>query len=92
MGSLPERGELLRALLARLDAWTPRAADPALLAAWRGYNVTLGRAVRVRQGERVWDGVAEDIDAQGALLLRTAAGRQERLLAGDVTLQADELG
>ena len=51
LGRPAERGELLRALLARLDAWTPRAADPALLAAWRGYNVTLGRAVRVRQGD-----------------------------------------
>jgi BirA family biotin operon repressor/biotin-[acetyl-CoA-carboxylase] ligase len=92
LGRTPDRGDLLHGLLARLDAWIPRAADPALLAAWRARNVTLGRQVRVQQGDQVLDGLAEDIDPQGALLLRTADGTQHRLLAGDVTLHNTESG
>ena len=47
--------------------------------------MTLGRPVRVRMGDRDVDGVAEDLDASGALLVRTAAGL-ERVLTGDVVL------
>jgi len=61
-------------------------ADTAgLLAQWRRRSATLGRHVRVVGREEV-AGVAEDIDADGALLLRTAQGVR-RVLAGDVSLR-----
>jgi BirA family biotin operon repressor/biotin-[acetyl-CoA-carboxylase] ligase len=40
--------------------------------------------VRVRTDRAELRGVAEDIDAAGALLVRTPEGRLERVLAGDV--------
>lgn len=92
LGREPGRGALLRGLLERLDAWAPRAAEPALLDAWRARSVTLGKAVRIQQGTQFWDGWADDIDAQGALLLRMADGTRQRVLAGDVSLRdRDEL-
>jgi biotin-(acetyl-CoA carboxylase) ligase len=47
-----------------------------------------GRPVRVRDlaGPEL-SGLAEGIDADGALLVRCDDGRTERVLAGDVTLQ-----
>lgn len=57
--------------------------DPgAVLDEWRTRTVTLGQRVRVTAPNPI-QGVAEDIDADGALLVRTASGTR-RVLAGDV--------
>ena len=57
--------------------------DPgAILMEWRARTETLGRTVRVEAAEP-FDGVAEDIDTDGALLVRTTTGLR-RVLAGDV--------
>jgi len=76
------------ALLGRLEAWLDRhAADgfAPVRAAWRELSDTLGREVRVRSSGEELTGVAEDVDAQGALLVRTSAGLQ-RVLSGDVEM------
>lgn len=86
LGHSADRGALLADLLARLDGWRPQLAAPALLDAWRARSVTLGRRVAITSGEERLAGVAEDIDAGGALLLRLESGEVRRLLAGDVTL------
>lgn len=83
----PDRGDLLSRLLPRLDHWTPLMADHRLLAAWRGYNVTLGCRVTARAADHERIGLAEDIDENGALLLRLDDGQLHRLLAGDVTIR-----
>ena len=44
-------------------------------AEWAARLVTLGHAVRVSAGDRVLEGLAEAVDADGALLLRLADGR-----------------
>jgi BirA family biotin operon repressor/biotin-[acetyl-CoA-carboxylase] ligase len=89
-----ERGEpvprtlFAAALLSGLEAWLDRHAAEGFApvrAAWRELSDTLGRDVRVRAAGEELVGRAEDVDAQGALLVRTAAGLQ-RVLAGDVEL------
>jgi BirA family biotin operon repressor/biotin-[acetyl-CoA-carboxylase] ligase len=63
--------------------------DPAeILAEWRSRAVTLGQTVRVEVPGPPVDGVAEDIDAAGALLVRTAFGIR-RVLAGDLVTHGD---
>ena len=78
--------ELLRALD---DLYTSvqREGFAPVLAAWREYAVTLGQEVRVigPAGEE-FEGVASDIDAEGALLIDTEQG-QRRVLAGDVSIR-----
>ncbi len=91
---LLERGQPApRALLAAacftaLEDWLDRHAEEGFAPirdAWRERSVTLGREVVVKEASRELRGVAEDIDATGALLVRGPAGL-ERVLAGDVTL------
>jgi len=72
------RDVLLESLRRRLARWS--VAPPAeVLDRWRRLSVTLGREVRVELPGRVLEGVAEDIDDTGALIV---AG--EHVSAGDV--------
>jgi BirA family transcriptional regulator, biotin operon repressor / biotin---[acetyl-CoA-carboxylase] ligase len=89
---LLERGEpapralFAAALLTSLETWLDRHAEEGfgpVREAWRARSVTIGQDVRVRADGRDVTGRAEDIDADGALLVRTATGL-ERVLAGDV--------
>lgn len=91
---LLERGEpapralFAVACLSALEGWLDVHEEQGfapIREAWRERSVTLGREVRVRVDEGELTGTAEDIDAAGALLVRTRAG-VERVLAGDVQL------
>jgi BirA family transcriptional regulator, biotin operon repressor / biotin---[acetyl-CoA-carboxylase] ligase len=46
--------------------------------------VTLGRRTTIRQRETTLEGLAEDVDDDGALLLRLDDGRRMTILWGDV--------
>ena len=57
----------------------------ALIQRWRLRSCTLGRSVRIL-GANAVEGVAENVDSHGALLVRTPAGMR-RVLAGEVSLR-----
>jgi BirA family biotin operon repressor/biotin-[acetyl-CoA-carboxylase] ligase len=87
-GVATPRALFAAACLTALEEWLDRHAEEgfgAVRAAWRERSVTLGREVSVQADGRVVVGTAEDLDEDGALLVRDAAGLQ-RILAGDVTL------
>ena len=84
------RPELAAAVLRELDADYARLRAgqfEALADEWVAQCTTIGRSVTIRIGDRVQRGVAEALDAEGALLLRTQHGRLERILGGDVTVE-----
>ena len=54
---------------------------------WRARLGMLGKEVRVRFGEQVEEGLAEDVDIDGNLILRRADGSRVTIAAGDVTLR-----
>lgn len=56
---------------------------------WARFDVLRGQPVTVTQGDRAIAGTATGIDAEGSLIVRTAAGRTERFRAGEVTLSRD---
>jgi len=56
-----------------------------ILAWWRERSTTLRRRVRAHVASGTYEGVAEDVDEDGALLLRLPDGRRMRIVAGDVT-------
>lgn len=88
-GAPVSRLALLLALLERLDVWHDRlrAGDaPGLRAAWRARLHTLGRPASVEGPGGAIVGLAEDVDDDGALLIRDAAGALHRVSAGDVGL------
>lgn len=90
LGRPVARLPLLLALLTRLEArYVALGEDPgALQAEWAARLVTLGRDVTVGAGDAQWEGIAEGVDHDGALLVRRADGRLVRVVAGDVMLRA----
>jgi BirA family biotin operon repressor/biotin-[acetyl-CoA-carboxylase] ligase len=72
------RDELVGRLRERLAFWS--AADPEdVLSRWRALSVTLGTRVRVELPNRTVEGIAEDVDSNGALVVDG-----EHVSAGDV--------
>ncbi len=53
---------------------------------WVARSLTVGRPVRVVSTKESFDGVAESVDDQGALLVRTSAGLR-RVVASDVSVR-----
>jgi BirA family biotin operon repressor/biotin-[acetyl-CoA-carboxylase] ligase len=84
------RAELASAILRELDADYARIGQrqfSKICEEWQQFCSTLGRNVTIRVGERVIRGLAEALDQDGALLLRTEHGHLERVMGGDVTLE-----
>ena len=62
------RDDLLAGLKRLIDRWT--AAPPSeTLKAWRALSETLGRRVRVELPDRVLEGMAQDVDENGSLIV-----------------------
>ncbi len=60
-------------------------ADP--VPAWRERLAWLGRPVVVQGADGIIQGIAEDIDVEGALVLRLPDGETRRFLVGDLSLR-----
>ena len=88
LGRPVARAPLLKHLLEELDAlYAETLAGSPPLAQWRALLDTLGKRVRVRWDAEVYEGLAQDVDALGNLLLRRADGSLVTLPAGEVTSQ-----
>jgi BirA family transcriptional regulator, biotin operon repressor / biotin---[acetyl-CoA-carboxylase] ligase len=77
---------LLRELAVRIDAWRAAGgADPALIADYERYSLTLGSRVRASlPGDREVVGIARAIDETGRLCVDTG-GQTVAISAGDIT-------
>ena len=85
-----DRVELLRRILQYMDALyldLRRGRSP--VPEWRRWLDTLGQRVTVTHYDTTHTGLAEDVDDQGNLILRTDDGRRLTLSAGDITLRTD---
>lgn len=81
---------VLRTLLQEMDrlyVHLRRGESP--YADWRAHLETLGKRVQVRWRDSVEEGVADDADVEGNLVLTRADGTRVTLVAGEVTLQGD---
>ncbi len=85
----------LALLVAYLDGVARRYAQLAQQSPykeWASRLITLGQFVTARQGgKQTISGLAQGVDASGALLLRTAQGTMHRLFAADVSLNKQSL-
>jgi len=92
-GEKVNRVKLLQAILRELDywyqTWTSEGFRP-VLDYWKEWNVTLGRRVKVKTFKEVVEGVAEDVDEGGALVVRLDSGEWRRFMAGEVTLSGNK--
>jgi BirA family biotin operon repressor/biotin-[acetyl-CoA-carboxylase] ligase len=87
-GRVQERPQLAAQLLielsARLDAVTDAFADLVAEAATR--SLLLGHWVQLRSGASLHEGLAESLDENGQLLVRTSDGTSQSFIAGEVTV------
>ena len=84
-----DRPALAAHLLEELDIAYPDILGGrfgAIADEWERRCTTLGRRVLIRVGHREIHGLAEALDEQGALLVRTEHGRLERIIGGEVSL------
>ena len=92
-GSAVDRRELLAAVLTRFARWMDQieaaAGQSELIDAARRESATLGRRVSVELGDgSVLEGLAEDVDERGGLLLEGGT----RVVVGDVVHLRDQSG
>lgn len=84
------RAALLRQYLREFEhyyrVWLDDGFKP-VLDEWKRRCVTLDRPVLVKSSRESWEGWAEDVDPDGALVLRLKDGSRRRFLAGEVSLR-----
>ncbi len=83
-GTTLDRALLLHDLLLRVDYWSARLGSAALFDAWKRRLNTIGQPITILDANI--RGIAQAVDRQGALLVRDAEGRVQRIMAGDLAL------
>jgi biotin-(acetyl-CoA carboxylase) ligase len=81
------RAALAARIAKEVEAWTgllQHKGPQPVLKACRALSAVLGQRVLVRSQGRVFEGIAEDIDPLGRLLLRESSGRLLRFFSADV--------
>lgn len=87
-GQAVDRATLLAALLAGVEhRYKALQAGKSPHQEWASRLATLGKQVHATTSGETITGVAESVDKDGALLLRTPDGALHRLTVGDVTLR-----
>ncbi len=88
-GELLDLDRVEETMFRRLDEVLSAMSDDAakLIQRWKTLLTTIGKRVELSTRNGALIGVAENVDSQGALLLRTADGTVHRMFEGDVTLQ-----
>lgn len=82
------RREILAAFLERFEKRLEPASLEGVIGEWKRRALTLQREVRIVTTRETVTGYALDVDADGALLLRTADGEVRRVTHGDCFHQA----
>ncbi len=91
LGRPVSREALVRSLVYEIERYYVRLREgEGLENEWKSRMITLGKQVRADAGHQVEEGIAEDVDQDGALLLRRADGSLTTLTAGEVTLSVAE--
>ncbi len=88
LGREVDRVDLLAGILHELSIWRPRLSRPGFLQVWEQRLAFRGEPVCVTlAGGEELRGMLEGVSEDGSLRLRLADGREERVLAGEVTLR-----
>jgi BirA family biotin operon repressor/biotin-[acetyl-CoA-carboxylase] ligase len=68
----------------RTLSMAPNSVSRLIREQWRAQLSTLGRSIQVRQGDTILSGVAEDVNENGELILRSHSGERISINWGDV--------
>ena len=80
------RKDLLTRFLEEFNGAMKRADFENVIPEWKKYTVTLGRHVRIVTQREESEGLAVDVDENGALVLELADGGQKKIIYGDCFL------
>jgi len=86
-GKPVSRRDLLTAVLERLEynyIWIKKCGFSDLRLAWKDMSATLGKRVRASCMRSVIEGIAYDIDMDGALNIQMDNGKTEKVIVGDL--------
>ncbi|MCL6634836.1 MAG: biotin--[acetyl-CoA-carboxylase] ligase [Peptococcaceae bacterium] len=89
-GRTVSRVRLLQECLTEFERWYTAWLDGGfapVLARWKDMAISLHCPVRIHTLNKSWDGWAEDVDEDGALLVRLPGGGVQRLVSGEVSLR-----
>lgn len=90
-GSPIDLNQLAAAIAGRVfaayNSFIGGGCETRLAELWQRYDALSGRPVGVNHAGNVTRGIASGIDAEGALIVATDAGRKVRFRAGEVTLE-----
>lgn len=88
-GNTISRTQAALEILKELDKWyclLLTSGKKPIIQEWRHLSSTIGCAVKVTVGDKIFTGVAEDIDEEGMLLLKQPDNSIKKISAGDVTI------
>jgi BirA family biotin operon repressor/biotin-[acetyl-CoA-carboxylase] ligase len=83
LGKEISRKELLSGFLDEFEDEIKKTAFENAISDWKRFTLTLNRYVRVVTGRDAIEGLAVDVDENGALILKTGDGSLKKILYGD---------
>ncbi len=86
IGQEVSRQQLLARFLDEFEEGTQKADFENVIAEWKKYSITLNRQVRIVTRQEVSEGIAVDVENDGALVLELAEGGRKKIVYGDCFL------
>ena len=83
LGRNVARKSLLSEFLDEFENYMNYAAWDDVISEWKQYTLTLNRHVRIVTANRTFQGLAVDVDENGALVLKLADGTNQKVIYGD---------
>lgn len=82
------RTEILIDLLNELNKWylILMSDQRIVIDKWKELSSTIGKKVKIITSQEILEGIAEDIDEKGALILKLPLGEQKKIISGDLTI------
>ena len=62
-----------------------------LLSIWKDKLITIGRPVQIENGGEEFNGIAEDVDDTGSLIVRRQDGSYTSVVAGDALIVSEQI-
>jgi len=85
-GQEVSRKDLLARFLEEFSYWMKKADFDHVISEWKKHTVTLDRHVRIVTPQAESEGLAVDVDENGALVLELANGERKKIIYGDCFL------
>lgn len=79
---------LIQTCLAAYDTFTQGSVSDILCTCWHDYDLMRGKLVKVKSGKEIFAGIAEGINENGELLLRSNNQKLIPINAGEVSFQS----